>query len=973
MTETDRYVTAVATLLSAGDATEHSYRPAFQSWLESLSSDLIITNEPKRGTRENAPDFDVKIKRGNSALPIGKIETKDVSSPSRLSSIEADSKRSTPKTRDGRQLKRYLAAFSNLILTDYIEFRWYKDGELQQTQSLGTVSGTNLVTSPGGVTAVENLLTDYLAQAPQRVTSSRALAVKLAALAGIIRDVLNHALETKSASDATTGLRRAFGETLVPDLTDSQFADMFAQTLAYGLFAARVQHVGDRKFTRHNASGFVPKSNPFLRGLFTHLTSGALDDEPYVRVVDDIAQLLADSNMEKILRRFGQEKRDPIVHFYETFLKYYDPTVRDLRGVYYTPLPVVDFIIRSVDAVLKESFGLSDGIGDTSRTASGEHKVMLLDPATGTGTFLYSAIALIRDRFIKHNQGALWPSYVTDHILPRFFGFELMVAPYVIAHLKLALQLAGHDLPDSDREDFAYDLEAGERIGVYLTNALDPGEAHTTLSMGKFISDEANAASAVKTEKPIMVIIGNPPYQGESANASSRREYKRTVKGKAQYTKVDTHIGQLMKSYYEVDGKPLAETNTKWLQDDYVKFIRLGQARIDATGTGVLAFVTNHTYLDAPTFRGMRQSLLGTFDDIYVLDLHGSVRRREKSPDGSVDENVFAEIQQGVCIAIFVKTTSDITPGRVHHGDLWGAARDKYDWLERASISDVAWREFVPQGPFYGFRSSEEKAYRSWNSAMSLTEIFPVNSRGVLTSRDSLVIDTRRDRLKARIARLSDLTEQDSKIRLELFGAKGRTTSRGEVYEAGDNRDWKMSEKRRTLAADRNHLLEICPITYRPFDDRWILFHEAAVDNMHKDVMKHMRLAQDHNEFNLALISGRSNKSASADHFFATRFLSEAKTAEASTQSRVFPLWLYRETANETEVSADGKLDLEIAEDSAERRVANLGPRVSSWLSDGLGITLVKEAIGNGGDQAGAYDVLCYVYAIVHSRNYRLT
>jgi predicted helicase len=283
-----------------------------------------------------------------------------------------------------------------------------------------------------------------------------------------------------------------------------------------------------------------------------------LTDEPYAGTVEDLAQLLNDADIEKVLRNFGREKRDPIVHFYETFLSVYNPDLRDIRGVYYTPMPVVEFIVNSVDQILRRAFDMTAGVADISRGEDGEHKVLILDPATGTGTFLYATVAKIRQEFIDQNKTAMWSSYVSEHLLPRMFGFELMVAPYAVAHLKLALQLEGKDLPASEREEIAYDLTRNERIGVYLTNALDPGEAHSTLPLGRFISDEANAASIVKTDKPIMVVIGNPPYQGHSANSSTKREQSRTVKGKVQYKTIKTAIGELLEAYYRVGDTPWA-------------------------------------------------------------------------------------------------------------------------------------------------------------------------------------------------------------------------------------------------------------------------------------------------------------------------------------------------------------------------------------------------------------------------------
>ena len=774
-----------------------------------------------------------------------------------------------------------------------------------------------------------------------------------------------NALESHTATDTTAGLKQAFTDTLVPDLTDNQFADMLAQTIAYGLFAARVQHTGPTPFTRQSAASSVPKTNPFLRGLFVHVTSGSLDDEPYAGMVDDLAQLLNDTDITRVLRNFGSDRRDPIVHFYETFLSAYNPDLRDIRGVYYTPLPVVEFIVGSVDYLLKRVFNLQDGVADTSRTEEGEHRVLMLDPATGTGTFLYATVANIRQRFIDNRRTALWSSYVGQHLLPRLFGFELMVAPYAIAHLKLALQLAGKDLPPHERAGLAYDFASDERVGVFLTNALDPGEAHTTLPLGKFISDEANAASVVKTDKPIMVVFGNPPYQGQSANSSTRREFYRKVRGKDQYRTVKTAIGELLDDYYRVNDKPLSEANSKWLQDDYVKFIRLGQARIEQTGHGILAFVTNHTYLDAPTFRGMRNSLLSTFDDTYVLDLHGSTRRREKNPAGGGDENVFDQIQQGVCITVFVKTGAAAARSKVHYTDLWGTRKTKYTWLESHSIGDPEWTTFEPSAPFYPLRPEDPITREEWDQAMPLTSIFPVFSTGIVTHRDQFAIDTRRDRLVARLKDFCDVRLTDAQVRTKYFGTIPRTTATGITYLAGDNRDWVMSEKRAALMMDQSRNRSIKPVTHRPFDNRYVIYHRDAIDGLKYDVMRHMIAGG-----NLGLISARSNKSPVQDQFFVTDLMSEVKAGESTTGSVLFPLWLQPGERLEGETNEPTLPGLDPTQDSTVR--PNLGQSLIDLLQSRMGLKLATSAEGDRTTSVGPRDVLDYIYAVTYSRTYRV-
>ncbi len=570
-------------------------------------------------------------------------------------------------------MQRYLRLLPNLILTDRVEFRWYVDGEVRAAARLATVDRRRRVAEiHGGRESVAELLQGFLAQTPQPIGDPVELARRMAALSHMIRDIIVRAFESGRASTLLGDLRAAFAQTLIPDLDRpekvGEFADMYAQSIAYGLFAARCNHRGHAPFQRVGAALEIPRTNPFLRQLFDTITGTALDGEPYAGFVDDLAALLARADMTAIFEHFGRRRgrEDPIVHFYETFLAAYDPALREVRGVYDTPEPVVSYIVRSVDHILRTRFDSPDGLADASRAAyrrdtgrrdahgapvledAESHRVLILDPACGTGTFLYAAVVLIREGFRRANNAGMWSGYVRDHLLPRLFGFELLMAPYAVAHFKLAMQLAGQDMPsDALRRAWAYDFAADERLGVYLTNTLKEAErrAETLFGPLRIITEEANAAAAVKRSLPILVVVGNPPYSGHSANRSW------TV---TDGRRVATFIGRLIQDYRRVDGQPLGERNPRWLQDDYVKFIRWAVWRIARTGAGILGFVTNHSYLDNPTFRGMRRHLMQSFDEIYVLDLHGNARKRERAPDGGPDENVF-DIQQGVAISLMVK------------------------------------------------------------------------------------------------------------------------------------------------------------------------------------------------------------------------------------------------------------------------------------------------------------------------------
>jgi hypothetical protein len=453
--------------LQAGNATEHTHRPALNALIETLVPGVTATNEPKHRTDCGAPDFVISQKSAHGQLTIGDIEAKDVGKP--LDEIERSD-----------QMKRYLPALPNLILTDYLEFRRYVTGEHRQSARLAHISkGHTLTPEKDGAQAVTDLLKAFLSGGAEQITDPKTLALRMARLKHFIRDMIVTAFESKSASATLRDLHGAFEKALIPDLPIPQFADMFAQTLAYGLFAARCNHHGPRgSFKRFGAASEIPKTNPFLRQLFETITGTALDEEPHAGFVDDLAQLLADTDIDEVLADFGKRtaRQDPVVHFYETFLAAYDPKLREARGVYYTPEPVVSYLVRSVDYLLKTRFGCANGLADTATveyereeargtgvppvgghgqarperserdthatTKATSPRVLILDPACGTGTFLYSVIDHIRDEFMRQGNAGMWSGYVRNHLLPRIFGFELLMAPYAVAHFKLGMLAA---------------------------------------------------------------------------------------------------------------------------------------------------------------------------------------------------------------------------------------------------------------------------------------------------------------------------------------------------------------------------------------------------------------------------------------------------------------------------------------------------------------------------------------------------
>jgi predicted helicase len=938
----ETYLKAVGRSYAAGNATEHTYRPDLKRLIETLDNRLTATNEPKR-VACGAPDYVVTRQSEHGPLTIGYIEAKDISKP--LDEVERS-----------EQMKRYLAALPNLILTDYLEFRWYVDGQRREPTVCVAQpgKGNRLVAEPGSTEALFGLLSSYLEHTPEPIQHPQELARRMARLTHMIRDIIIAVFEQNEASTLLKGWREAFARTLIADLDQEhktpEFADMFAQTLAYGLFSARVMDTTPG-FSRAEAQRLIPKTNPFLRKFFQQISGADMEDEPYAGFVDDLAALLAYTDMDAVLENFGKRTRqqDPVVHFYETFLAAYDPKLREARGVYYTPEPVVSYIVRSVDRLLKSHFGCADGLADRStvtiqrKDSSGRTqnqnvpRVLILDPATGTGTFLYSVIDHIRQGFISRGNAGMWPGYVRDHLLPRLFGFELLMAPYAVAHFKLGLQLAGRDLPPELRANWTYDAHGSDdRLGIYLTNTL---ETVNTLNMTlptimQWVTDEASAANRVKTDLPIMVVMGNPPYSGHSANKGAWIDslLKGALPG-----------GKKVPSYFEVDGKPLDERNPKWLKNDYVKFIRFGQWRIEQTGAGVLAFITDHGYLHHATFRGMRQQLLSAFTDIYILNLHGRSKGKETAPDGLVDQNVF-DIQQGVAIGIFIKQPSKDGPARLHYADLWGIRNDKYFWLLEHEIANTQWIELTPQPPFYLFEPQNTDLRGEYEQGRSIREIMAVNVLGFQSHRDEFAIDFDRDRLHQRIKEMSDRSISDGEFR--------------QRYQVKDNRDWQLQRVRLLLYENATWEKALINCLYHPFDWRPCYFSKAAIDYPRRELLNHVAGKE-----NLCLNTVRQTRVETWQHSLVSNCPVPAVGIEIKDGSSVFPLYLYPVTksAGKGTTWPPGKDD----------RIPNLDHRFVADMEERLDLEFVTDGTGDLQSTFGPEDVFHYIYAILHSPTYR--
>lgn len=956
MTHISIYLREIERQLLTGLATEHTHRAALQELVEAMQPGVLATNEPSR-VACGAPDFIV----AKDGATVGYMEAKDVGQD--LDQVERS-----------EQLVRYREGLPNLILTDYLEFRLYHAGQfIMEARLARLLPEGKLQLNKEGPAALTHLLDAFFAAGFPVMGAPNDLAQRMAATARLLCEVIRRAYETEEGAGQLHRQLDAFRQVLLHDLEPVQFADMYAQTICYGLFAARCNHREARgPFTREAAAYELPETNPFLRQMFAHIAGPGLDKR-LSWVVDHLAQLLDRADMAEILRDFGRRTRqeDPVVHFYETFLAAYDPALRETRGVYYTPEPVVSFIVRSVDKILKRDFGLQDGLAANikvpiyesrrpqgaskpKRVKAGEmHKVLILDPATGTGTFLHGVIDHVYEAVCCTQGKGAWSGYVSEHLLPRLFGFELLMAPYAVAHMKLGIQLA----------EMGYTFQSGERLRVYLTNTLEEAFALVGLPLfASIIAEEANAAGQVKTNYPVMVILGNPPYSGHSANKS--RWITDLLRGTDRTSEAKTA------NYFEVDGRPLGERNPKWLNDDYVKFIRFAQWRIERTGYGVLAFISNHGYLDNPTFRGMRQSLMQTFDDIYVLDLHGNTKKKEVAPDGSKDENVF-DIQQGVAIGIFVRRRNGNHKSLavVRHGEIWGLREvfehgkdgsrrlvgGKYHMLYHNDIESVKWTKLKPKSPFYLFVPQDGRRLQEYRKGWSIQDIMPVNSVGIVTARDHLTIHWTEDNLWKTLREFGRLPAEEARDRFKL---------------GKDAEDWTVESAQEDIRNSGPSKSRVTRILYRPFDVRWTYYtgqSRGFVCRPRAEVMRHMLAGE-----NLALSTTRSIEIGRGwEHVLCTRMMIQHHTVSLKEVNYLFPLYLYPNH----DCDVDDIEDFAAREEAAAygiRRKANLAEAFVEDISKKLRLSFIADGRDDTKKKTfGPEDVFHYIYAVLHSPTYR--
>lgn len=909
-----QYIEIIAKRHKAGISSEHSYRVDLESLIRELVPGVDITNEPLKVTDCGNPDYVITKRK----IPIGFIEAKDLGK-------DLNSKQYK------EQFNRYKKALDNLIITDYLWFQFYQNGKRVHEIRIGEIQENTVIPLASHFEEFQDLIQDFCTFVSQAIKSPRKLAEMMAAKARLLQVILEKAVSADEETLENSTIKEqyeSFKRVLIHDLKPKEFADIYAQTLAYGMFAARLHDTTLDDFSRQEAAELIPKTNPFLRKLFQYV-AGYDIDERIKTTVDNLAEVFRATNVEALLKNLGKSSHsnDPIIHFYETFLAKYDPKLRKARGVWYTPAPVVNFIVRAVDELLQSDFGLKEGLADTSKTtikvkvqgaavSKGRykgrslykekevHKVQILDPATGTGTFLAEVVKHIYTKRFKAMQGA-WSTYVEDELIPRLNGFEILMASYSMAHLKLDMLLA----------ETGYKATREQRFNIYLANSLEEHHPDTGTLFSTWLSSEANEANRIKRDTPVMVVMGNPPYSVSSRNKSK-------------------WIEKLMRDYK----RDLNEKNINPLSDDYLKFIRYGQHFIEKNGEGILAYISNNSFIDGIIHRQMRRHLLETFNKIYILDLHGNTKKKETAPDGGKDENVF-DIMQGVSINIFVKQAGKSSGlAQVFHLDTFGKRDEKYALLQENSPGSLPWNKLEYRAPEYFFVPKDYEALATYEEGFSVNSLFPINTSGIKTHRDHFVIDMDKEVLTKRFETFFNDGLSDDDVR--------------SMFKLKESNSWRLSEVRK---AKRFEQLAIHKIAYRPFDIQHIYYDSSIIDRDRINVMRHL-----FNSENIGLVFSRQATDTEwtaiqiSNSMIDNRFHFSYKGIPL-----LAPLYLYPKST--TQQTTNGK--------PAERR-PNLNKEIVEQISTTLGLTFTNEKEKTENCFA-PIDLLDYIYAILHSPSYR--
>lgn len=870
-----------------GQYTELTFRFALKTFIEELNSTLTLSEENKKIRGIGKPDFTAFKKH----LKIGYVETKDLGLIS--------SEKGLKDILESEQIKRYMSdAIPNLILTDYLRFIFIRNKQIRFDISLIKLEDLEKgkVTSEDSLKKFEQLIDSFLDYSLPTIKTATDLAYELSKRAKLLRELvkeqLHEDLEQIKNNEDTSPIYEfyeAFKE-LIKDAKPDDCVDAYAQTITYGLFLSKIgSHDG---LNRDSAATYIPSSIKIIKKIFTNIAG---DDLPSncSWIVDEIIDLLNAADIQKILSEFvfeGKHYKDPFIHFYEDFLKEYDPEKRKHLGVYYTPEPVVSFITTSINEILKKEFGKHLGFADDS--------VHVLDFATGTGTFLANAFVLALKEIRKAGLTGVERSKVENHLLKHFYGFEILVSPYVIAHLKLGLLL----------KQEGYEIHGNERMQVYLTNTLDPTETIESLKgFLKELSHETLMANHIKLKTPILAIMGNPPYSSSSSNRS-----------KWILEQINEYKKGLNERKYNLD-------------DDYIKFIRFAQWKIEQNKSGVLGIISNNSYLDQPTFKIMRKSLINSFDKFYILNLHGDQRRDREVEEGK-DFNVF-DIQQGVSINIFIKYPKKTTKLFLYY-DQYGKRLDKYSFLQDNSINTINWKVIDPKGPdnFLVFKDFSGRI--KYNKFYSLKEIFKESSISVLTKKDNFIVkNSKKDLIDNLQNFISDkIDKQEIKKRFNLEDIKVRSIS-GEIkYE------WEISKAQKELKRKGIQEDLIINYNYRPFDLAYTYYSDDFLSRTRKSIMKHIFKKQ-----NMGLLIGRAGqnvKSKEWDLVFITDLIPDQNIFYRGGATFI-PLYLFIESLH--------------------------GNKNSNFTEDFL--KSISEQYPD--KKINPEEIIGYIYAVLHSPTYR--
>lgn len=896
------YCSSVNEKFGSGMAKELAYRTPLENFLKSLFPKYRITNEPSSNSIDcGKPDMSISD-RDYQMLCF--IETKDIN----VGDLDGEGK-------NQEQFERYKHALSRIIFTDYLDFHFYENGKKVEEIRIGNVKGGKVEFSEEDCLRLQSKLKKFVPGGYQMIKNSETLATLMAQKARLmstnISQVLNSKDDTSVAKKYLMDFCDMIKQNLMPNLTIDKFGKIYSQTLVYGLFAARLHDETKDTFSRSEAAALIPQTNLLLRGIFNELAGNNI--HPSISwIVDDLVNMFLHSDLDYMFDHARKLGNDPLVHFYEDFLRAFDPKDKQILGVWYTPLSVVDFIVNSVDWILRNKFDIEDGLADRKKTdykvgesITQQYRVQILDPAVGTGTFLAEVANHIYKEY--QDQPTAWKGYVHSCLLQRLYGFEIQMASYTIAHIKMDMVLA----------QTGYKTVEDDCFNISLTDSLIIRASRKEPTANFWINQEFKTAEETKSKKRIMVLVGNPPYNGESQNK-------------------DANIQQLMNDYKREPNSKKSIEDTKWVNNDYVKFVRLAQDYIDTTGEGIMGYIMPNSYLDSLTFRGMRYALLRTYDEIYILNLHGDARTKDGGPD---DENVF-DIQPGVCINFFIKYGANETGkkndmARVYYADLTGKRKDKFDYLLKNQIPSVGYQELEMKAPMYFFTPIDFTYEEEFFEGFTPKQLFKLGGVGMCSKRDEIAYQ---DSLKDMKKVISDFESQDI------------NTLRS-IYPVGkESSEWNCKNVKNDIVNCKEKDQAYKQITYRPFDKRWT-FQTSNKGLIARPVYSLMKnLAFTDTSKNLGLIVGQSGKVV-GDMPWNLAFVTDA-IVDLNVFYRgggyVYPLY----GLGEYKVNPE-------THQMEQQIISNLDPDVYNIFVERLGEEPTPE------------NVLYYVYAVLYSPEYR--